>query len=703
MAREPIGFYGKFRTPGVDTSAGKRLEALAGLAGGVQDIAVGIGKRAAEERGAEEGTAAGLEAAKTGQLETKSTWGYGGASYNQAAQTAYNAGITADIKNMVGDSALEFPDDAAGFKRSVEAKFSGLTSSFDENLKTQAQFIFDQASSGEFRKVRKAEEANILRGLQADFLAGQSAMNDIATQLARDGEEDQLAELQLGIAEFTKNAIENNLVDPVALQATAEAFNDEIAAQRVLGQIDRIVFDENLPLDERDKKGKEFLQSLRSTTITDLNAKQQSVLETQVAAKVAQISTELQTARTTLTREQQEVISNLEISIDNNLASPEENMAGVNAAWSSDLITSSKRTELINSILQTADAESKKQERMQKVQAVISKDSIEPLSQEESNDYYEEYYLPGLPDDPEKRSAVQAQYIRDTLTVPSQIKLEIEQNLMSGDPERIQSASETIYRLRDIKGMGQKFQNPEAIAFARQVAFLSTYNSPEEAIETAKRNTDPNDQARINRAKETIKNKKFADDYEDDILTEYGGVIRDLPADTVNAAMLIDHYGRLVETNYIAGMTKEDAKQDALRDLKTQWSNREFGLMAFAPEDYYSVDGSVQYIRDDLYNEIAGPYGLVGIEFNKNDIFLRSDDDTARTALSGKPDYLVQVRDSNGVLHNISIGGKNRYTPDADAQTVKVLKSKKGKFSASPDISNAVKSNIQQIPIIGTM
>ena len=51
-------------TPGVDTSAGKRLEALAGLAGGVQEIAVGIGKRAAEERGAEQGIEAG-KAART--------------------------------------------------------------------------------------------------------------------------------------------------------------------------------------------------------------------------------------------------------------------------------------------------------------------------------------------------------------------------------------------------------------------------------------------------------------------------------------------------------------------------------------------------------------------------------------------------------------------------------------------------------------
>ena len=204
MAREPIKFYGKFRTPGVDTSAGKRLEALAGLAGDVGDIAAGIGEQKARQRGAEKGMAAGMEAAKTGQIEKKSTWSYGGAAYNQAAQTAYQAGITADIKNMVADSQMEFKDDAAGFKQSVENKFSGLTSSFDENLKTQAQFIFDQASSMAFRDVRKAEEANILRGQQADFVAGQNALDEIASQLARAGEAEKLEELNLGRDAFYK-------------------------------------------------------------------------------------------------------------------------------------------------------------------------------------------------------------------------------------------------------------------------------------------------------------------------------------------------------------------------------------------------------------------------------------------------------------------------------------------------------------------
>jgi len=54
VAIKPIGFYGKFSGPGVDTSAQKRMAALAGLADTVQDIAVGYGKAKREEEAVEE-------------------------------------------------------------------------------------------------------------------------------------------------------------------------------------------------------------------------------------------------------------------------------------------------------------------------------------------------------------------------------------------------------------------------------------------------------------------------------------------------------------------------------------------------------------------------------------------------------------------------------------------------------------------------
>ena len=72
MAQKPIGYYGEFRPTGVDQSAARRFEALAGLADQVGDIAFEIGAKRAEKIGAEKGEKAGREAAEAGTpAETK--------------------------------------------------------------------------------------------------------------------------------------------------------------------------------------------------------------------------------------------------------------------------------------------------------------------------------------------------------------------------------------------------------------------------------------------------------------------------------------------------------------------------------------------------------------------------------------------------------------------------------------------------------
>ncbi len=679
MAREPIGFYGTFRTPGVDTSAGKRLEALAGLAGGVQDIAVGIGKRAAEERGSEEGTAAGLEAAKTGQLETKSTWGYGGASYNQAAQTAYNAGITADIKNMVGDSALEFPDDAAGFKRSVEAKFSGLTSSFDDNLKTQAQFIFDQASSGEFRKVRKAEEANILRGQQADFLAGQSAMNDIATQLARDGEEDKLAELQLGIAEFTKNAIENNLVDPVALQATAEAFNDEIATQRVLGTVERTLLDEASTTPEKIQKATDFLATLRAAPVADLSAKQQSAIESNIQAQIDTLTSEYLAEQAKLTQEEMIELSNLEVDIDRGIGTPAEQEAKTSDLVKRGVIkTADKLTAIRNKINAKAFEDNRKLIGIANVEAAIAGDdplTSEPINQDDVNNTYD-LLIDSLSENPDVRSAQNAEIVARTTYVPKQLKTNIRNSLMSGDTAEIEEAVETIDRIQEIPGVGAAAFTKQETAFASQVLDFDKYMPTEEAIRKAQEITDPGNpvqQANVRAKREQIKDnpKEFEESYADEVASRFTSWSFESAANFKKEnsfALLAEDYGKLAEDLWLAGMTRFDAaKEKAFSLIEARWKRGEFGLMANAPESFYALTGTgdTSYIRTEIQNDLAA----AGLDVQSENISLLSDDETSRTASSGQPTYRVMVQKDDGTLEAVAFEDQDgnltdRFMPD---------------------------------------
>jgi len=84
--------------------------------------------------------------------------------------------------------------------------------------------------------------------------------------------------------------------------------------------------------------------------------------------------------------------------------------------------------------------------------------------------------------------------------------------------------------------------------------------------------------------------------------------------------------------------------------MKANWTNSSFGLMRNAPELYYSVNGSVEYIKDDIYNALKDEYAAQGVDFEKSGIFLQSDDTTSRLAAKGKPDYSVVILTNNGTL-----------------------------------------------------
>ena len=70
MAKE-INYYGQLRPTGVDNSAVKRLQAVAGLADQVQDIAYQIGAKKAQREGEREGAIAGQKAAQDAESQRK--------------------------------------------------------------------------------------------------------------------------------------------------------------------------------------------------------------------------------------------------------------------------------------------------------------------------------------------------------------------------------------------------------------------------------------------------------------------------------------------------------------------------------------------------------------------------------------------------------------------------------------------------------
>lgn len=256
MAREPIGFYGTFRTPGVDTSAGKRLEALAGLAGGVKDIAVGIGKRAAEERGSEEGIEAGKAARtvdpQTGEItyepvEKRSEFFYSGSSFNKAALDTAAANIDLDTQKKISEFATTYKDDPEMFQKASSSYLQGVTSSVSPIM---AEAI--NASAGQrILSAQNKINANFLANKLADDVAKQTdninEFSRLMTNSAREGDVESAAQERDRALLALDNLAE---VSPEAkrdLTANKRKINNAFYEQGEIGKLIRVADDQGIP------------------------------------------------------------------------------------------------------------------------------------------------------------------------------------------------------------------------------------------------------------------------------------------------------------------------------------------------------------------------------------------------------------------------------------------------------------------------
>ena len=129
--------------------------------------------------------------------------------------------------------------------------------------------------------------------------------------------------------------------------------------------------------------------------------------------------------------------------------------------------------------------------------------------------------------------------------------------------------------------------------------------------------------------------------------------------DPMIAANITKDYETAFKQNYINGMDEDQAHEAAERDLKRvyqEWMGRP---MKYSPDKYYQVEGSTDWIANDVIKElktnIAGSPDIL-------DFYLIPTDQTAREAETGKPSYIIRYKTNEGWD---SIG---RYYPDIEGQ-----------------------------------
>ena len=177
MAQKPIGYYGEFRPTGVDTSAARRFEALAGLADQVGDIAFQIGAKKAEQVGAEKGEKAGREyAAKLAKPQPKvgppeemappetkkgflASMSIEAQAYNAAMKSAYLSQVSTDAKEQIERIAAQYPNDVQAFRSNIGQYTQGLLQGVGDEFQDSVSATISNYANNSETQVFKNEIA----------------------------------------------------------------------------------------------------------------------------------------------------------------------------------------------------------------------------------------------------------------------------------------------------------------------------------------------------------------------------------------------------------------------------------------------------------------------------------------------------------------------------------------------------------------
>jgi len=666
MAQKRIEYYGRFTPTGVDTSQAKRLQALSGLAEQVGDIAFDIGAKIQTERGQEAGVASGMEAAQEGQApETKegflSAISIYDQAYNKAALNAYSSGIRVDGKKKLFELEEKYatdPDPVA-FQSDFNGYMKGVTEGLPEDIAADLRLRLTEDAMRVQGRLADAQRARQFDLAAANLNEELTTLADEQARAARDGDDTRVQELQLQIENI---GLENNeILDPAAYSKFTSEQEDRLIVQSNLGQLDRAIFEneEDLSLQERIENGKQMLATVTANPIDGLTPEQQSKLESQMATRLNQLESRLVEEDTAFGIE----LSDYEVQVASGNIDPVDVDQQANDWYTAGKITQNEMTRLKKSA-RTAVA---KKAETTAVNVNITKqftDQRDPYyvpDQSDINKYYDEVYVPAQEGaTPEQRMLTDAIFIQKTRMIPSTVKNQTNSYLLSGDPALIMQAAQLIDRVDETPGMFDQITNVQTKAFASNMVRLMEVMDPKEALRLSQQLTDPADQNRVTARRDQIKTEKYNDKYVDwtrDIVGE---------SDPTSFQNAVSQYQTIFESYYLAGSDEDSARAQAEKMIQSNYTQSIFGDMMYAPEQYYAVNGSVEYMRDQLDEEIRAE--APNLQFDRDNIYLLTDDATSRSAAVGSPMYRVLILDDDGVFQQRS----GYFVPDVEGQKAKL-------------------------------
>lgn len=605
------------------------------------------------------------------------TGGVKTAAYNKALETGYLAGVANDTREQIAAIEAENPDDIAMFNEKVGAYIAGISKEVDQSVLDQVlQFADNQVTNARIRVHGNTIRKNKRQAVEESSLAI-DGFGQEAARLAREGN-------VVGSAEAIQNAFttidalvesEDLAVDQAAKMK--RGIEREASEQSLRLQFDGLIESEGVEaafnkIEEiENKPAKGWTPDEWDTFIRSAKA---DVREEAVKLSKAQAGNKIIHAKEV---SDLKIMASTGVDLQGNPVPPSKIIGRAEMLFSEGKLTGNERANIIGGVIKDQQENAKKAAIKQKVASRLAGDAVLDLTQKDVDLTWNEDLAPEVNQaPPELKNATIAEFVNSTKIIPSAVNTEIKNGLISDDPEVVANAASLIDRLDSVRGIADEKLTPNERAFANAVTGLMQNMEPAEAIKLARENTNPNDQGRIEARVSMIKDEKWRDKYTDEVESEFTGFFSNM--DPVAIGQMSKEYGVLFEEHFKAGMDYGAARDKAFQLLERNWketnATAKSRTMKYAPEDYYSVNGSVEYIQADLYKSIElakkeaeekGSSLSIPEEYDEEDLVLISDQQTAREAATGKPSYLVMIdRKDEGLFPLI----KFRYVPNMQEQ-----------------------------------
>ncbi|NRA79844.1 MAG: hypothetical protein HRU18_16690 [Pseudoalteromonas sp.] len=574
----------------------------------------------------------------TGGISTK--------QYNKSLETAYLSSLGNDVVEGINALEAENPSNILAFNEKASSFAAGILRGVDPAVRQEVESVISgKTLNARLRVHRNTIKKNKAIAASESAAAIETFSNEAAT-LSREGNQIGSAEA-IGQAFVTIDGmVESGDLAPAKASVMKREIERESAEQTFRAKFDTVTESEGAAV------ALEQLDSVANKIPKGWTPDEWDTFVKSERASIGQEVTRQAKVASDLTIDQAREISNIKIQASTGTGDAGKIVQRTESLFNEGKISSSERTSILTKIVNQQKASIKKSADFASVADRMAGNDGIVLEPNTINDFYKEMMAEPLSQvDPALKSQQQAEFVDSMKHVPTMMKNEITTQLRSGDPELIAQASELIDRIDGTPGLIDRSFSAHDRAFAEQVVSLSANLTPSEAVKLATDLTDPTNQSRIESVRSLIKTDKLEDNYASIVQDAYNpfGPFEGTQVGEIALPLITKEYKNLFESHFEAGMSETGAKEKALSLIKRNWKKSEVTgqVMKYAPDDYYSVAGDVDYIKTQLVNDVNKEF-LFAESITPDQVFLQATETTSRTASQGAPEYRVMlVRDGS--------------------------------------------------------